>query len=155
MLQNYIRSYLEKTHGANVTLIIDGFDEVDGELHTESFLNKLLQGKMLPKARVVVTSRPSASAALQKVLKRKIKIEGLDQTSRKKYVDEALQGFPTQLKRLLKCFQRYPQLDNICHIPLILVIIAHLSFWKSENLLPTIYEIYQQIVVQTIFYYLV
>jgi len=48
---------------------------------------------MLPNARVVVTSRPSASAALQKVLKRKIKIEGLDQTSRKKYVNEALHGF--------------------------------------------------------------
>ena len=59
---------------------------------------------MLPKARVVVTSLLFASATLQKVLKRRIIVEGLDQTSI--YVNETLQGFLTKLKGLQKCFQK-------------------------------------------------
>jgi len=31
-----LHSYLEDNHGADVTLIIDGFDELSNELHEES-----------------------------------------------------------------------------------------------------------------------
>ena len=95
--------YFGYKYGASVTSIFDGFDEVSGKLCTELF-----QKKMLPKARVVVTSQPSASTALQ-VLKRRIIVEGLDQTSRKEYMLMKPCKFFLQSWKdcKLKCFQTY------------------------------------------------
>ena len=45
-----------ETHGAGVTVIIDGFDELNNRLRKNSFFTDLVEKKVLPKTRVVVTS---------------------------------------------------------------------------------------------------
>ena len=149
-----LHSYLEDNHGADVTLIIDGFDELSNELRCESFLVKLVHKKVLPKARIVVTSRPTASVCLHDVVDRRIEILGFDQTSRMKYAKEALQGSTSKLEKLQKHFQQYSNIDAICYIPLIMSIIVFLCMCQPEDLPPTASKMYYSFVLHTICHYL-
>ena len=67
-----VLNYLQDTDGVRITLIIDGFDELSGELCHTSFFRKVIEGDVLYNSRVVVTSRPSASACLHQYVHRRI-----------------------------------------------------------------------------------
>ena len=149
-----LHSYLEDNHGADVALIIDGFDELSNTLRGESFFVQLINRKVLPKAKIVVSSRPTASVCLHDVVDRRIEILGFDQTSRLEYANEALQDTPSKLEKLQKHFQQYPSIDAICYIPLIMSIIVFLCMCQPEDLPPTASKMYHSFVLHTICHYL-
>ena len=149
-----LHSYLEDNHGADVTLIIDGFDELSNELREESFFVKLIQKKVLQKSRVVVTSRPHISTCIHDVVDRRIEILEFDQISRMKYVKEAFNDTPSMLEKLQKHFQQYSNIDAICYIPLIMSIIVFLCMCQPEDLPPTASKMYHSFVLHTICHYL-
>ena len=145
---------LVKSHGTGVTLIIDGFDELDTILRDNSFIRELIEKRCLPKAKIVVTSRPSASACLHDVVDRRLEILGFEQSSRNQYISEALQNSPYKLEKLQRHFQQYPNIDAICYIPLILSIIVFLCMCQSDKLPPTATEMYASFILHTICHYL-
>ena len=145
---------LVKKHGADLTLIIDGFDELSTELRHESFFRKLIEKRCLPKARIVVTSRPSASACLHHVVDKRIEILGFEQSSKNQYVTEALQDYPSKLEKLHRHFQQYPNIDAICYIPLIMSIIVFLCMCQPDELPPTATKMYASFILHTICHYL-
>ncbi|XP_065902119.1 protein NLRC3-like isoform X2 [Dysidea avara] len=149
-----LHDYLENNHGNGVTIIIDGFDELSGELRTKSFFKDLIEKDCLPKARIVVTSRPTVSTSLHDVIDRRIEILGFDQTSKKQYIDEALKDSPAELEKLWKHFQQYPNIDAICHIPLIMSIIVFVCLCQPDDLPPTASRMYERFVLHTICHYL-
>ena len=149
-----LHSYLEDNHGADVTLIIDGFDELSNKLRKESFFVDLIQKKTLQKSRVVVTSRPHVSTCIHDIVDRRIEILGFDQISRLEYIKEALQDTPSKLEKLQKHFQQYPNIDAICYIPLIMSIIVFLCMCQLEDLPPTASKMYHSFVLHTICHYL-
>ena len=146
--------YLEDNHGVGVTLIIDGFDELKTELRRQSFFRKLIEKRSLPKAKIVVTSRPSASACLHDVVDKRIEILGFEQSSKNQYVTEALQDSPSKLEKLQRHFQQYPNIDAICYIPLIMSIIVFLCMCQPDELPPTATEMYASFILHTICHYL-
>ena len=145
---------LVKNHGVGVTLIIDGFDELTTELHHESFFRELIEKRSLPKAKIVVTSRPSASACLHSVVDKRIEILGFEQSSKNQYVTEALQDSPSKLEKLQKHFQQHPNIDAICYIPLIMSIIVFLCMCQPDELPPTATKMYASFILHTICHYL-
>ena len=145
---------LMQTYGHNVTLIIDGFDELSNELRKQSFFVQLIQKKFFPEAKIVVTSRPTASAFLHQIVDRRIEILGFDQTSRVEYASEALQDSPSRLEKLRIHFQQYPNIDAICYIPLIMSITVFLCTCQPEDLPPTASKMYHSFVLHTICRYL-
>ena len=147
-------SYLEDKHGAGVTLIIDGFDELSAKLRYESFFRELIEKRCLPKARIVVTSRPSASVCLHHVVDKRMEILGFEQSSRNQYVTEALQDYPSKLEKLQRPFQQYPNIDAICYIPLIMSIIIFLCMCQPDELPPTATKMYASFILHTICHYL-
>ncbi|XP_065890344.1 protein NLRC3-like isoform X2 [Dysidea avara] len=149
-----IQSYLEDNHGADITVIIDGFDELSSKLQKESFFIQLIEKAILPEAKVVVTSRPTASACLHGVVDKRIEILGFDQTSRMEYANEALQDDHFKLGKLQKHFQQYPNIDAICYIPLLMSIIVFLCMCQPENLPPTASKMYHSFIIHTICHYL-
>ena len=58
---------VERRKGEGVLLVFDGFDEFPAELRRKSFVVEVIRGSYLPKATVLVTSRPSATAELLSV----------------------------------------------------------------------------------------
>ena len=145
---------LLKSHGVGVTLIIDGFDELSNELRHNSFFRELIEKRSLPKAKIVVTSRPSASACLHDVVDKRIEILGFEQSSKNQYVTEALQDSPSQLEKLQRHFQQYPNIDAICYIPLIMSIIVFLCMCQPDELPPTATKMYASFILHTICHYL-
>ena len=149
-----LHGYLEDNHGADVTLIIDGFDELSNKLRKKSFFIQLIGKYILPEARIIVTSRPTASACLHDFVDRRIEILGFDQTSRLKYANEALKDTPSRLEKLQKHFQQYPNIDAICYIPLIMSIIVFLCMCQPDDLPPTASKMYHSFVLHTICHFL-
>ena len=149
-----LSSYLEDNHGAGVTLIIDGFDELSTKLRQESFFRELIEKRCFLKAKIVVTSRPSASACLHHVVDRRLEILGFEQSSRNQYVTEALQDSPSKLEKLQRHFQQYPNIDAICYIPLIMSIIVFLCMCQPDELPPTATKMYASFILHTICHYL-
>ena len=147
-------SYLEDNHGAGVTLIIDGFDELNTALRQESFFRELIEKRCLPRAKIVVTSRPSASACLHDVVDRRLEILGFERFSRNQYVTEALQDSPSKLEKLQRHFQQYPNIDAICYIPLIMSIIVFLCMCQPDELPPSATKMYASFILHTICHYL-
>ena len=148
-----LHSYLEDNHGADVTLIIDGFDELSNKLRKESFFIEFIQKKTLQKSRIVVTSRPHVSTCIHDVVDRRIEILEFDQTSKMEYLKEAMKDTP-KLEKLQKHFQQYPNIDAICCIPLIMSIIVFLCMCQPEDLPPTASKMYHSFVLHTICHYL-
>ena len=145
---------LVKSHGAGITLMIDGFDELSTELRQESFFRELIEKRFLPKAKIVVTSRPSASACLHDVVDRRLEILGFEQSSRNQYVTEALKDSPSKLEKLQSHFRQYPNIDAICYIPLIMSIIVFLCMCQPDELPPTATKMYASFILHTICHYL-
>ena len=147
-----IHHYLEDKRGADVTFIIDGFDELNVELRRESFFTRLIQKKLLDKARVVVTSRPLASSSLHRVVDRHVEILGFGRNDRERIINETLKNSPQKLKILHRHFQCHPDIDAVCYIPLVLNIIIFLC--ELGYLPPTVTEMYTNFILHTICHHL-
>ena len=143
-----VLSYLQNNNGVGVTLIIDGFDELSAELRQTSFFRKVIEGDILHNVRVVVTSRPSASACLHQHIHKRIEVLGFEKSSKEHYVDKALKDKPDCLHKLKTHFQQYPNVDALCYIPLNMAIIVYLCLLGS--LPPTATKMYESFILHTI-----
>ena len=149
-----LSSYLEDNYGVDVTLIIDGFDELNATSRRESFFRELIEKKCLPKAKIVVTSRPYASACLHHLIDKRLEILGFEQCSKNQYVTEALQHSPSKLEKLQRHFQQYPNINAICNIPLIMSIIVFLCMCQPDELPPTSTKMYESFILHIIYHHL-
>ena len=143
-----VLSYLQNNNGLGATLIIDGFDELSTELRQTSFFREVIGGDVLHNARVVVTSRPSASACLHQFVQRRIEVLGFEKSSKEQYVNNALKDTPQYLHKLKAHFQQYPNIDALCYIPLNMAIIVYLCLLGS--LPPTATKMYESFIINTI-----
>ena len=67
-LSKHVGEEVERREGDGVLFVFDGFDEFPSELRERSLVMDIISGSKLPKATVLVTSRPSASAQLLSLL---------------------------------------------------------------------------------------
>ena len=67
-LSSLVAQEVKRENGNEVLFVFDGFDEFPSELREKSLVMDIISGSKLPKATVLVTSRPSASAQLQTLL---------------------------------------------------------------------------------------
>ena len=68
-LSSLVAQEVKRENGNGVLFVFDGFDEFPSELRDEqSLVMDTIKGSKLPKATVLVTSRPSASAQLETLL---------------------------------------------------------------------------------------
>ena len=147
-----VLSYLHTSNGANVTFIIDGFDELGKEVHCKTFFWKLIEGDTLPNARIVVTSRPSASSCLHPYVDRRIEIFGFEKSSKEQYVNDALKD-SSKLETLKRHFLLYPNIKAICYVPLNMAIIVYLCL---AGILPsTASEMFESFILQTLRHHLI
>ena len=63
-IQTAVANHFEENKGESLLIIADGWDELGKDEKKEGSLYDLLFGELLPFASVLLTSRPSASAAL-------------------------------------------------------------------------------------------
>ena len=121
----------EILEGEHVLLILDGFDEYPASLLDEDncLVRQIISGSCLPKATVVVTSRPSAKAsfaACQCKVSKHIEIIGFTEEDRVKYAQSAFTSQPDMLVHFLKYSFSNPTIKAMMYIPLNCAIVTQI-----------------------------
>ena len=134
--------FLVETSGKNTLIILEGLDELPQHLLTQpSIFTRLLAGKDLPGATILVTSRPAATAQLWKKWKqritRHIEILGFTEDNITAYVASTLH--PQQLPNFDTYLCTSPSIKQIMYIPLHTGIVVELYKMcrDSDKTLPT------------------
>ena len=137
-----ITQHLKDTEGTNTLILLEGLDELPQHLLTRpSIFTRLLAGKDLPGATILVTSRPSATAQLWKKWKqritRHIEILGFTEANITAYVFSILH--PRQLPDFDTYLCTSPSIKQLMYIPLHTGIVVELyrMCTDSDKPLPT------------------
>ena len=120
---NKVCKQLQQELGDGVMLVLDGFDELSDQQRTGmSFISRLLRGDILPKATLLITSRPLATVSLNQLLPHEpdqhIEVVGFSEDDIEAYINSAF-SHNTQLRDNFQTYiKSYPFAYSIMYIPL-------------------------------------
>ena len=162
-LQSLLSYYLQDEDPADVSstvkllknnkgllLVLDGADEVKDLLKPSSgsIVRCILEGRTLPDAHVIITSRPGACPSLQDHSACFYEVQGFDRTAITSYVNRFFEGRPAAGKMLSQLDDR-PDLLGGAYIPMNLFIFCSV-FEQSSSFPATMAACYLAFVRQTI-----
>ena len=139
---------LKKNNG--LLLVMDGADEVKNLLSPSSgsIVQRILEGRTLPAAHVIISSRPGACPSLQDHSACFYEVQGFDRTAITSYVSKFFEGSPAA-GRMLSQLDDRPDLLGGAYIPMNLFIFCSV-FEQSSSFPATMAACYQAFVRQTI-----
>ena len=120
--QESIYEELLKNQGESVLLVLDGYDELPKDVQQDSMIAELVSGEHLPKAGVLITSRPSACDNLtDKCCQRDedfqhIEVLGFTKDKIDAYIEDNVD--PKQLKPLKQYLLSHPKIYTSLYNPL-------------------------------------
>ena len=129
-LQSEIANQIIFTRGDGLLLILEGFDEAPiSKRRMDSIFVRLFTGQELPKATVILTTRPSASSELRQLCysdsSRRVEVVGFG----KKEVDECIRCAFSR-KQAIVSFREYlnlyPHIHSMMYVPLNCMIVTHI-----------------------------
>ena len=141
---------LMDTSGKDVLFIFDGADEVRELLLTQnsSIFQEIIQGRSLPQADVIVTSRPGSLPFLQEHSTVFYEIHGFDEESIQSYVHEFFQTKPEEGEKMLDELRSRPDLMGGAYIPMNLFIFCSIHAYRKFP--PTMTLCYSQFICNVI-----
>ena len=145
--------YIFEVEGKNITMIFDGYDEIEQTKCEHDFLLHLMHKEILSQCRIVVTSRPIASIALQKQADLQVEILGFSEESRQSFIKSELSHDPNLLLKVTSCLKKNSTLNHICYIPFILSILVHIAL-ECEVLPDNQTELYEKFIVVSVSHFL-
>ena len=139
-IKQEVLEHITSVYGKGVFLVLEGYDELTEDQRTEgSILNRLLLGDCLPKATIMVTSRPLASDSLcpefMENVDQHIVVVGFNDEDIKSYVKIACQKQPKVLPDLMSYIASNPFVSSIMYIPLQCVILTglYIEKWRKKK----------------------
>ena len=139
-IKQEVLEHITSVDGRGVFVVLEGYDELTEDQRTEgSILNKLLIGDYLPKATIMVTSRPLASDSLSSEFRESvdqhIEVLGFNDEDIKSYVEKACQKQPQILPDLLSYIASNPFVSSVMYIPLQCAILTalYIEKWKKKK----------------------
>ena len=122
---------LLESEGENVLIIFDGADEVRGLMDSSdgSLLGALLEGRVLPQAHFIVSTRPGGCPLLQQHTILFYEILGFDEEAVESYVKEFFKSEPGKGEAMLSDLRARPDLMGGAYIPMNLAIFC--SIYES------------------------
>ena len=118
-----IRELLQ-CQGNNVLIILDGADEVRGLMDRPegSLLSSLMEGRLLPQAHFIVSTRPGGCPLLQEHSSLFYEMLGFDEEAVESYVKEFFKSEPGKGEAMLSDLMARPDLMGGAYIPMNLLI---------------------------------
>ena len=140
---------LRKSKGSGIVFVLDGYDECPSDSELKTFVDKLVQKKLLQECMVVITSRPTASLLLRQLVDQRIEILGLAKKEQKQYISESLKGSPEMIIKLQEYLKQQPIINSLIYVPLHLAILLYL--FKQGSLPETLTEMNEYFIIHTIY----
>ena len=146
-----IANSIEEEDGEGACFILDGLDEYQDRDQKMSIVYQILHKNYLPKAMVIVASRPLAIANLRNedVVTQIIEVIGFNQHQ----IFEYISNYPFNIKQLDKSnlaseltsyLKLYPNVFHMCYLPVHAAMICFLFQHLKGNLPTTETEIYKE-----------
>ena len=151
-LQESVAKEVLRKNGKGVLFLLDGFDELPIGSRRKGLFCKMIKGIVLPDSVVLVTSRPSASKDLHRIIsvQRHVEILGFTQECITGYASSV---FSTE-KKLQEDFLHYispsinPIINSLMYIPLnaAIIVLIYRDNWRKGHTIPkTLTEVYIQL----------
>ena len=147
-----LNKFLVKTKGQQLCIVMDGFDEYPTSLQKYSFIVEIIKGVFLPKAIVLITSRPTATLSLHDQFDRRIDILGLPQKEQDNFISDRLSNSPDKITKIQKYLKQQPIINGLCFVPLHLAILLYL--FQQGSLPETLTEMNESFILHTIYRHL-
>ena len=137
--------------GKNLLFVMDGWDELPVELHTNSIFYQLIASPEtlnLHFSTVIITSRPVASGDLYRcgTVSSRIEILGFTPTEVKDYFTEALKGNSKAVQKLQDQLRERPMIEASCYLPLNAAIVTHLFQVRNHSLPTTLHGVFTSLI---------
>ena len=146
---------LLESEGENVLIIFDGADEVRGLMDRRdgSLLGALLEGRVLPQAHFLVSTRPGGCPLLQQHSTLFYEILGFDEEAVESYMKEFFKSEPDKGEAMLSDLWAHPDLMGEVYVPMNLLIFC--SIYESgvagrSSFPATMTECYQSSIARTV-----
>ena len=120
-------SHVHQDGGKSVTILIDGYDEW---AVNHSFIDDLLQHRVLPKCSIVVSSDPYVSAHLCDNISCQVEILGFSEKDQQHFIEHSLEDQPHKVLELKRYLKYHSAISNLCCIPFNMTIL--LSLYKER-----------------------
>ena len=152
-LKDQVLRYIQKTSGANILFIFDGFDELSSQQrNVQSLFLDIIKGSKFHRCSVLVTSRPYASGSLRRINRVNRHVEVLGFTKRQ--IDECIHKNVPKIKAeadqlILKLKERL-DIGSICYIPLNCRIVLFVYSQQQYELPATLTQLYEVFIVHTL-----
>ena len=139
--------HLLQMGGIDVTIILDGLDEIPAEVIDSTYIRLLLDRKALPCCRIVVTSRPAVSITFQSKVDIEAEILGFTDENINIFIQNELKK-DKQIK-LTDYLKQNKNLYYLCYIPFILSVLVCVAR-EYDELPSNRVEVYKKFVIYTI-----
>ena len=138
-LSSLVAERIRGGNGRGVLFIFDGFDELPADLRKslDLLVIKVISGTLLPKATVLVTSRPSATADLQSAfypaISKRIEVVGFAKNEIQEYVESVFGSRPEVLASFNAYLSVNPVVKGMMYNPLNCAIVTAVYQETSES----------------------
>ena len=136
-LSRAIAKDLGETHGRNLLLVLDGFDEVSHSFHETSVIKSILCRQLFPECTIILTTTPSAKHTLESVCQppvdKHVEIIGFTEEERVRYITEVFSKEPELEVNFLKYMFLVPHIKSMMYIPLNCAIIAQVYYESQQS----------------------
>ena len=132
--------------------ILDGLDEYQPEMDeaVPNFVFQLIRGDVLPRAVVIVASRPAAVAMYTKVVRRHVEVLGFFKQQVEEYINSYEFNSDLKLSTLKKYLVHHPNIQHMCYLPIQSAMICFLFDICEDTLPNTETGIYTEFTKQTV-----
>ena len=135
-LTKALTNALNESHGQNLLLVLDGFDEVSHSFHKNSVIKSILCRRLLPECTIILTTRPVAKYTLRSICQphvdKHVEIIGFTEEERVRYITEVFSKEPELQMNFLKYMFLVPHIKSMMYIPLNCAIIAQV-YYESQS----------------------
>ena len=146
--ENY--QQMKKSAGRKCLIILEGLDEmaVDRRQNDPFLLRLIKECIVLEEAIVIITSRPHACENID--AGRRVEVVGFGNYEIREFVENSFPKEPQCVKEFLQQLDEYPQLHNLCYVPMHLLMVVDIFQYNEKKLPSTLTELYQLFIVMTL-----
>ena len=147
-----IVSAIQCHDGQQVLIILDSWDEFIPGLQKKSIIKNLICNPSvlsMQSSALIITSRPIATAQLQRFITTRIEIAGFLRSEIKQYFIEAI-GDPELVRKLSDRLRERPVIEASCYLPLNTAIVTHLFLALNHTLPDTLHGVFTSLVINCI-----
>ena len=145
-------SAIQYCGGHQLLMVLDSWDEFPSGLKKDTIIKKLICDPSilnLQHSALIITSRPVATAQLQRSITTRVEIAGFLQSEIKRYFTEAI-GNPQMVQKLTDHLRERPVIEASCYLPLNTAIVTHLYLALNHTLPTTLHGVFTSVVTNCI-----